>query len=123
MEQLASYHRVIPVRLALFAKMFEDREWSPNALDIIQGAKGVGVAFLRESFDSRFADRRLQRHQRAAQLVLKALLPEDATEESGYATDIREGGSRSYRELSRDIRLCPEENLGNYLTSSIASFA
>ena len=49
-SELAEGDHVISVRLALFAQMFEGKEWKPATLKAIGGATGVGVAFLEESF-------------------------------------------------------------------------
>jgi formylglycine-generating enzyme required for sulfatase activity len=75
---LAQEHRVICVRLALFAEMVKDKPWTPKTLKDVGGAEGIGVAFLEETFSSPSANPRHRLHQRAARAVLKALLPEHA---------------------------------------------
>jgi hypothetical protein len=74
-EGLAQDGRVVPVRLALFAEMVKSRPWSPATLKEIGGTQGVGVSFLEETFGSPT----MRIHQRAAQSVLRALLPESGT--------------------------------------------
>ena len=79
--------RVAPVRLALFAQMLSEREWSPSTLQKVGGAKGVGVEFLKETFDYEGGRRRYQlsaRDVRSCESVLGALLPE-------IGSDIRGG--------------------------------
>ena len=71
---------IVPVRLALFAERFKSRKWTPKTLQEIGDAEGVGVAFLEETFCSSYADPSHRLHQEAAQLVLRALLPETGTE-------------------------------------------
>ena len=56
--------------------------WSPE---------GVGLNFLEETFNSPHAEPKYRLHQRAAQAVLKALLPEGGTRIRGEA--------KSYSEL------------------------
>ena len=75
--------RIVSVRLALFAEMVKGKSWSPATLRSIGGTAGVGVAFLEETFSSPRADPRHYLHQKAAQAVLKALLPEGGTDIKG----------------------------------------
>ena len=49
----------------------------------IGGTEGVGVTFLEETFYSPQADPKHRLHQKAAQAVLKALLPETGTDIKG----------------------------------------
>ncbi len=86
---LAQEGKVISVRLALFAEMVKGKPWTPATLQDVGGAEGVGVAFLDEAFSATNA--RHRRHQKAAQGVLSALLPE-------AGADIK-GRRRSRREL------------------------
>ena len=71
---------ILPVRLALFFETFKSREWTTKTLQEIGDAEGVGVAFLEQTFSSSYAEPRHLSHQEAAQLVLRALLPESDTE-------------------------------------------
>ena len=72
---------IIPVRLALFFETLKkSREWTTKTLQEIGDAEGVGVAFLERTFNSDYADPILRSHQKAAQSVLGALLPESGSE-------------------------------------------
>ncbi len=88
---LAEEGKVVSVRLALFAEMVKAKTWLPATLKQIGGTKGVGVTFLEETFTIATAPPEHRLHQKAAQAVLRALLPEPGT-------DIR-GHMRSYQEL------------------------
>ena len=81
--ELAQDGKVISVRLALFAEMVKGKSWTPAAFRDVGGAQGVGVAFLEETFSSPQANPKHRLHQKAAQAVLKALLPETGTEIKG----------------------------------------
>ena len=80
---LAQDRRVISVRLALFAWMVKGKPWTPQTLDKIGGAEGVGVTFLEDAFGARSAPPAHRIHQKAAQAVLKALLPESGSDIKG----------------------------------------
>jgi serine/threonine protein kinase/formylglycine-generating enzyme required for sulfatase activity len=88
---LAQDGKVISVRLALFAEMVKGKPWTPATLKEVGGAEGVGVTFLEETFAASTAPPQHRLHQKAAQAVLKALLPE-------VGTDIK-GRRRSQEEL------------------------
>ena len=64
------------MRLVLFAEMVKGRPWTPTTLRTVGGMEGVGVSFLEETFSSPQGNPRHRLHQKAAQAVLKALLPE-----------------------------------------------
>jgi formylglycine-generating enzyme required for sulfatase activity len=81
---LAQDGKVIPVRLALFVEMVKGKQWTPATLKEVGGAEGVGVAFLEETFSAATAPPPHRLHQRAAQAVLKALLPDAGTEIKGH---------------------------------------
>ncbi len=68
--------RVIPVRLVLFAEMLRHRDWKTKTLRELGGMEGIGETFLEESLSARTAPLPHRVHQRAAQAVLQALLPE-----------------------------------------------
>ena len=72
--------RIISVRLALFAEMIKRKDWTPETLREVGGTEGVGVIFLEETFGSTA----LKSHQKAAQAVLKALIPESGTDIKGH---------------------------------------
>jgi serine/threonine protein kinase/formylglycine-generating enzyme required for sulfatase activity len=78
-EGLAENGKVAGVRLALFAEMMKGHSWSPESLRAVGGTQGVGVTFLEETFGA--PSHRL--HERAAQAVLRALLPEAGTHIKG----------------------------------------
>ena len=80
---LAQGGRVISVRLALFAEMVKGKPWTTAALQEVGGTEGVGVTFLEETFSSPQANPKHRLHQKAAQAVLKALLPQTGTDIKG----------------------------------------
>jgi serine/threonine protein kinase/formylglycine-generating enzyme required for sulfatase activity len=77
---LAEGGKVIPVRLALFAEMVRGKPWTPATLKEVGGTEGVGVGFLEETFAASTAPPRHRLHQKAAQAVLKGLLPETGSD-------------------------------------------
>jgi serine/threonine protein kinase/formylglycine-generating enzyme required for sulfatase activity len=81
---LAQEGKVISVRLALFAEMIKGKPWTPATLKEVGGMEGVGVAFLEETFAASTAPPQHRLHQKAAQLVLKALLPEGRANIKGH---------------------------------------
>ena len=81
--ELAQNGKVISVRLALFAEMVKGKPWTPITLREVGGTEGVGVTFLEETFSSPQANPKHRLHQKAAQAVLKALLPESGMEIKG----------------------------------------
>src|SRR5271157_279527 len=81
--ELAQDGKVISVRLALFAEMVKGKPWAPETLRDVGGTEGVGVTFLEETFSSPQANPKHRLHQKAAQAVLKALLPETGTDIKG----------------------------------------
>jgi len=112
-EGLAQDGRVISIRLALFAEMVKGKPWVAATLKEVGGAQGVGVTFLEETFRSAA----LRARQKAAQAVLKALLPESGSnikgnmrsqqellEASGYANRPEELDAL-LRVLDHDLRL------------------
>ncbi len=80
---LAEEGKVISVRLALYAEMMKGKPWNPATLKAVGGTKGVGVTFLEETFSASTAPPEHRFHQKAAQAVLKALLPETGTDIKG----------------------------------------
>lgn len=81
---LAQDGKVICVRLALFAEMVKGKAWTPATLREVGGTAGVGVAFLDETFTVSTAPPSHRVHQKGAQAVLKALLPEAGTDIKGH---------------------------------------
>ena len=92
---LAEEGKVISVRLALFAEMMKGKPWAPSTLKEVGGTKGVGVTFLEETFSASTAPPEHRLHQKAAQAVLKALLPETRHRHQG-ADEIAPGVARSF---------------------------
>ena len=80
---LAEEGKVISVRLALFAETMKGKPWTPATLKEVGGTKGVGVTFLEETFSVSTAPPEHRLHQKAAQAVLKALMPETGTDIKG----------------------------------------
>src|SRR5262249_9612969 len=81
---LAQAGKVICVRLALFAEMVKGKPWTPATLKAVGGTEGVGVTFLEEPSPAATAPPQHRLHQKAAQSVLKALLPEAGTDIKGH---------------------------------------
>ena len=84
---------VIPVRLALLADMTKAKRWTPESLEAMGGAAGLGGAFLEETFAAATAPPTHRYHQKAARRVLKTLLYVP-----GQATSIK-GRMRSREDL------------------------
>ena len=121
--------KITPVRLSLFTWMVRGKPWTQSTLKEIGGAEGVGVKFLEETFGSP-AEPKYRLHQKAAQAVLKALLPEGVTRIRGEAKSYSELLSTSgyahrpedfdelCRILDEEVRLitptAPEQPSGSY---------
>ncbi len=71
------------MRLALFAEMVRRRPWTPETLRSLGGVEGIGVTFLEETFSAPTAPPAHRLHQRAAQAVLQALLPDAGSDIKG----------------------------------------
>ena len=71
------------MQLSLLADMMKGRPWTPASLQEVGGTSGVGVAFLDETFTSKTAPPTHRLHAKAAQAVLKALLPKVGTDIKG----------------------------------------
>ena len=80
---LAQDGKIISVRLALFAEMMKGKPWTPDTLREVGGTEGVGLTFLEETFSASAAPPEHRLHQKAAQSVLKALLPQTGTDIKG----------------------------------------
>jgi serine/threonine protein kinase/formylglycine-generating enzyme required for sulfatase activity len=81
---LAQDGKIISVRLALFAEMVKGKPWTPATLKEVGGAEGVGVTFLEETYCASTAPPAHRLHQKAAQAVLKSLLPEAGSDIKGH---------------------------------------
>ncbi|MBL9177891.1 MAG: protein kinase [Verrucomicrobiaceae bacterium] len=75
-RSLEEHRRVSPVRLALFAQMFRDREWSLEGLRQVGGVSGVAVTFLEETFRGPSARATHRMHEQATRQVLQLFVPE-----------------------------------------------
>jgi formylglycine-generating enzyme required for sulfatase activity len=96
--------RIVPVRLALFAEMVKERLWTTQTLREIGGTEGVGVTFLEATFTSPLTNPKHRLHQKAAQAVLKALLPETGTEIRGQMRSEQElKEAAAYTDRPRDF--------------------
>jgi hypothetical protein len=112
------------------------KPWTPTTLKEIGGTEGVGAAFLEETFGTATAPPQHRLHQKAAQAVLRALLPEAGTDikghmrshqelltESGYASRPRDYADL-LRVLDGELRLItptdPEGQDGDIETTSTA---
>ncbi len=101
---LAQDSKVISVRLALFAEMVKGKPWVPATLREVGGTEGVGVTFLEETFSARTAPPEHRLHQKAAQAVLKALLPQTGTEIKGrMRSDAELREASGYADRPRDF--------------------
>ncbi len=118
--------KIVPVRLALFAEMVRERSWTPETLREVGGTEGVGVTFLEETFNSPQANPTHRLHQRAAQAVLEALLPETGSdikgkmrsrqellEASGYVNRPRQFDDLIHI-LDRELRLITPNRVGSH---------
>jgi eukaryotic-like serine/threonine-protein kinase len=81
---LAQDSKVVSVRLALFAEMVKGKPWNSATLKEVGGTEGVGATFLEETFVAPSALPQHRLHQKAAQAVLKALLPDAGTDIKGH---------------------------------------
>ena len=79
---LAQDGKIISVRLAL-RRDGQRKPWTPATLKDVGGTEGIGLTFLEETFSASTAPPEHRLHQKAAQAVLKALLPESGTDIKG----------------------------------------
>lgn len=79
--ELAEDERIICVKLALLAELVKGKPWTPATIRDVGGFKGIGRKFLEETFESETAVPKHRFHQKAAEAVLRALLPESDIEE------------------------------------------
>ena len=63
--------------------MVKGKRWTPATLQEVGGTEGIGLTFLEETFSASTAPPEHRLHQKAAQAVLKALLPESGTDIKG----------------------------------------
>jgi serine/threonine protein kinase/formylglycine-generating enzyme required for sulfatase activity/tetratricopeptide (TPR) repeat protein len=101
---LAQDGKVISVRLALFAEMVKGKAWGTATLRAVGGTQGVGVRFLEETFCAATAPPEHRLHQKAAQSVLKALLPPSGTDIKGQMrTEAELRAASGYADRPRDF--------------------
>ena len=81
--QLSQDGWVMPVRLAVFAEMMKAQEWNADTLQKLGGERGIGVTYLEQVFASPLAAPNHRRYRKAAEGVLRALLPEAGVELKG----------------------------------------
>lgn len=133
---LAEEGKVVCVRLALFADMMKGKPWTPASLRAVGGTEGVGVTFLEETFSAATAPPEHRRYQKAAQTVLKTLLPETGSAIKGTmrsADALREAAGLAasprdfddlIRVLDRELRLVtPTDPEGDGATTDAAIVA
>jgi eukaryotic-like serine/threonine-protein kinase len=82
-ELAAPDGRVIPVRLTLLAETLRHRDWTSATLRELDGFQGIGELFLEQTFSAPTAPPAHRLHQRAAQAVLAALLPDPSSNLKG----------------------------------------
>jgi eukaryotic-like serine/threonine-protein kinase len=69
--------------MALFAEMVKGKPWTPATPAGGRRHAVVGVTFLDETFSASTAPPEHRLHQKGAQAVLKALLPQSGTDIKG----------------------------------------
>lgn len=74
-DLLARHGKVVCVHLAILVEMLESKEWSPETLESIGSAEGLGVQFLEENLGRRVENPSRRRHEEAVRAVLESLLP------------------------------------------------
>jgi hypothetical protein len=103
-SELAQDGKVISVRLALFAEMVKGKPWTPATLREVGGTAGVGVTFLEETFSAASAPPEHRLHQKAAQALLKALLPQTGSDIKGQMRSESDlSGASGYAGRPRDF--------------------
>ena len=74
-EHLAADGGVVPIRIAIFAELLRDQEWTLEELQRQGGAAGIGLRFLEQQFSAHTAPERQRSLCEPALLFLEALLP------------------------------------------------
>lgn len=82
-EQITRDGWVTPVRLALMAEMLKAQEWTPATLRKLGGEQGIGVTYLDQVFSSPLAAPSHRKYRKAAEGLLRALLPDPGVELKG----------------------------------------
>ncbi|MFI5454056.1 MAG: protein kinase [Isosphaerales bacterium] len=78
--------RVVCVRLVLLAQLLRSKPWTPATLAELGGARTIGATILDEAFSSPQAPPQNRLHRRAAQAVLRRLLPEGGVLIKGHVS-------------------------------------
>ncbi len=91
--------QIIPVRLNLFAETVRHRPWTTATLRELGGIEGIGVTFLEQTFDGRTIPPSHRRHRKAAEAVLRALLPAPTSMLKGVVRPGRRSSTRGRRLL------------------------
>ena len=86
-EQLSDDDTVPCVHLAIFAEMMKSRPWVLRELRAVGGAKGVGVAFLEQTFSAPSASAKYRNMEEPATRILESLLPDHGLRIKGHARD------------------------------------
>ncbi|MCA9216807.1 MAG: protein kinase [Planctomycetales bacterium] len=76
LQQLEEDGKYVCVRLALFAQMMHGKAWTPEELQNLGGASGIGVTFLEETFSKPSSPAAYRVHDEAVRRIMKALLPD-----------------------------------------------
>ncbi|MCO6459138.1 MAG: SUMF1/EgtB/PvdO family nonheme iron enzyme, partial [Pirellulaceae bacterium] len=86
-DGLSDSGRMVCLRLAVFADMMKDRDWTPAELATVGGAKGVGVTLLEEKFGPH-APPACRPHREAVRRVLERFVPPYGTDLKGQAQPV-----------------------------------
>ena len=94
--------------------MIKGKPWTPATLREVGGTEGVGVTFLEETFSSPQANPKHRLHQKAAQAVLRVLLPPSGNDIKGEmrsAAELRDASGYASRPRDFDdlIRILDPE--------------
>ena len=87
-DALAENDRIAPVRLSIFVEMVKGKEWSRQVLRQLGGVRGIGLAFLEETFSAPTSNPSLRFHEKAVRNVLQRLLPPLGTDIKGHMRSV-----------------------------------
>ena len=77
--------RVTPIQLSTFTEMVKTKPWTAETWHDFGGAKGLAIRYLDDTFSSSIAPLQHRQHRKAAQRVLRALLPPSGSHIRGAA--------------------------------------
>lgn len=77
--------RLVCIQLVALAWIMRSRDWVVGELARLGGVEGIGLQFLRDSFEGRGASELNRLHQKAALEVLRTLLPAEGSDIKGSA--------------------------------------